>query len=59
LFLSLCPLFFSGKRVLDWTSRFFFVEMVEKAYQRYQSRTKLTMTEAMTASLVGACGKRI
>lgn len=44
---------FSGKRVLDWTTRFFFVEVVEDAMKKWNGSNKLTFGESLSASLLG------
>jgi len=44
---------FSSKRVLDWTTRFFFAELVTQGVKDYKKSTKLSSYESMACALVG------
>lgn len=44
---------FSTKRVADWTSRFFFAEVVTSTWQSSKGQTPLNLTEKSIASLLG------
>eukprot|EP00455_Lapot_gusevi_P030519 TRINITY_DN3285_c0_g1_i1.p1 TRINITY_DN3285_c0_g1~~TRINITY_DN3285_c0_g1_i1.p1 ORF type:complete len:308 (-),score=115.95 TRINITY_DN3285_c0_g1_i1:173-1096(-) len=52
-------MWFSGKRVADWTTRFMFVELVERAWKSHKASrgdanpNKLSLGEASAASLLG------
>ncbi|KNC82179.1 hypothetical protein SARC_05537 [Sphaeroforma arctica JP610] len=43
----------AGKRVLDWTSRFFFVVIVEEAIKRRTQESQLTFAQKSMASIAG------
>jgi len=44
---------FSSKRVLDWTTRFFFAELVTQSYKDHMKKAKLSATESMGCALIG------
>jgi len=44
---------FSSKRVLDWTTRFFFAELVTQGLKDYKKTNKLSSAESMSCALIG------
>jgi len=44
---------FSSKRVLDWTTRFFFAELVTQGVKDYKKTNKLSQLESMSCALLG------
>lgn len=44
---------FSGKRVADWTTRFLFAELFDKALRSVLGREELSLTERSAAALLG------
>jgi hypothetical protein len=44
---------FALKRVLDWSSRYYFADLFERIFQKFKKNKKLTVTEKSIASLLG------